>query len=380
MLNSSALRPALGPALRKLGLAVFIGIALTSRMALGDELQEADKLLKAGAYQQALERVDKILASRPNDPQARFLKGVILTEQGDDKDAVTVFRNLTRDYPELPEPYNNLAVIYASRGEYEKAREALEQSIRTHPSYATAYENLGDVYATLAGRAYDKALQIDSTNSNAQHKLALMRELIGGPPGSIKEAQRVAAAPAPGALAKATPEQAKPVAAGGAGNNSEPAKPEQPKTKQATPPQTKTAQATPAATPSAGKAPQPGQSEAAGAAPPERAIVATVENWAKAWSRQDADAYLAFYAKDFDTPRGQSRATWEKLRRQRLKAPKEISVTIASPEVHVAANGTATVTFRQTYRSNLIRSTTTKTLVLERSGGRWLIREERVGR
>src|SRR2546425_9737176 len=77
----------------------------------------------------------------------------------------SIFTKLTQDYPELPEPYNNLAVIYASQGQYEKARAALEQSIRTHPSYATAYENLGDVYAKLASQAYDKALQLDSSNS-----------------------------------------------------------------------------------------------------------------------------------------------------------------------------------------------------------------------
>lgn len=373
MLNSSAGYRALRPSLRKLGLAVFIAIALTSRIALGDALQDADKLLKAGDYRQALERVDKILASHPNDPQARFLKGVILTEQGDDKDAVTVFRKLTRDYPELPEPYNNLAVIYAARGEYEKAREALEQSIRTHPSYATAYENLGDVYATLAGRAYDKALQIDSTNSNAQHKLALMRELIGGPPGSIGAAQRPAVAPASQALAKATPESARQPAAP-TGTAAEPEK-------ASAPPLPKPAKPAPAeATAAVAEAAPPAQAHAAGSATSERAILALVENWAKAWSRQDADAYLAFYARDFDTPRGQSRAAWEKLRRERVRAPKDISVTIASPEVRVAANGSATVTFRQTYRSNFVHSTTTKTLVLERSGERWLIREERVQR
>jgi tetratricopeptide (TPR) repeat protein len=65
---------------------------------------------------------------------------LILTEQGNSKEAIEIFTKLTQDYPELPEPYNNLAVIYASQGQYDKARAALEQSIRTHPSYATAYE------------------------------------------------------------------------------------------------------------------------------------------------------------------------------------------------------------------------------------------------
>src|SRR5574341_1005217 len=143
-----------------LGLALaapIAALAFASGAARADEVQEANKLL----------------AAKPRDAQARFLKGLILTEQGSTKEAVEIFLKLTQDYPDLPEPYNNLAVIYASQGQYDKARAALEQSIRTHPSYATAYENLGDVYATLASQAYDKALQIDSSNTAAKNKLAL---------------------------------------------------------------------------------------------------------------------------------------------------------------------------------------------------------------
>jgi tetratricopeptide (TPR) repeat protein len=116
-------------------------------------------------------------ADEPRDPQARFLKAVILTEQGSSREAIDIFTRLTQDFPELPEPYNNLAVIYAAQGQYEKARAALEQSIRTQPGYATAYENLGDVYAKLASQAYDKALQLDKTNSGAQTKLSRAREI-----------------------------------------------------------------------------------------------------------------------------------------------------------------------------------------------------------
>ena len=135
-------------------------------------------MLRAGQTDQAMQKVDAVLAQKPRDAQMRFFKGLILTEQGKSNDAIQVFLHLTEDYPELPEPYNNLAVLYASQGEYEKARASLEMAIRTHPSYATAHENLGDVYAKLASQAYDKALQLDSNNTAAQSKLALIRELI----------------------------------------------------------------------------------------------------------------------------------------------------------------------------------------------------------
>src|SRR5687768_2777040 len=183
---------------------VLIALAAVAP-ARADDLQDAAKHLKAGQHRQALALVDKVLAAKPRDAQARFLKGLILTEQGKSKEAIEIFTQLTKDYPELPEPYNNLAVIYASQGQYDKARAALEQSIRTHPSYATAYENLGDVYAKLASQAYDKALQIDSSNTAAKNKLSLVRELVGRPSATV-----VAAAPKEPAKPPVVAEKPKP--------------------------------------------------------------------------------------------------------------------------------------------------------------------------
>src|SRR5689334_8348112 len=193
MLSLAAPRTGMRTGAFALLLSIFTAVLLGVAPARADDTQDAAKLLKAGKHQEALERVNKVLAVKQRDPQARFLKGLILTEQGNTREAVEIFTKLTQDYPELPEPYNNLAVIYAAQGQYEKARAALEQSIRTHPSYATAYENLGDVYAKLASQAYDKALQLDSSNAGAQNKLSLVRE-IGAP---------AAAAKPPVALAKA---------------------------------------------------------------------------------------------------------------------------------------------------------------------------------
>ena len=207
-------------------LVVLLGCALFGLgTARADELQDATKFLKAGQHREALERVNKALAAKPRDPQARFLKAVILTEQGNTREAIDIFTRLTQDFPDLPEPYNNLAVIYASQGQYEKARQALEMSIRTHPAYATAYENLGDVYSKLASQAYDKALQLDNSNQAAKSKLALMTELISGsgrprtvvagvpqparPPEKAAPPQQVAQAPKAPEPAKTAPEARK---------------------------------------------------------------------------------------------------------------------------------------------------------------------------
>jgi tetratricopeptide (TPR) repeat protein len=316
------------------GLFVLLAAAvLAGTPAHADELQDAAKLLKAGQHQQAMERVNKVLGAKPRDPQARFLKGLIYTEQGNTREAVDVFTKLTQDYPELPEPYNNLAVIYASQGQYEKARTALEQSIRTHPSYATAYENLGDVYAKLASQAYDKALQLDSSNAGAQNKLSLVRELVGGP---AQVAMAKEAAKPPVVLAQ------KPAAA-------------------------------------APKPPAAAEKPAAEKADAPSEIVAALNGWAQAWSKKDADAYLAYYAKEFKTPGGEPRGDWEKARRARIAAPKSIAVSVASPKVTLTGPNQANVTFRQAYRSDVLKSNSTKTIVMTKNEGRWQIAQEKSG-
>jgi len=313
---------------------ILVALAL-ALPALADEVQDAAKLLKAGQHKQALELVNKVLKAKPKDAQARFLKGLILTEQGNAKEAIEIFTQLTKDYPELPEPYNNLAVIYASQGQYDRARAALEQSIRTHPSYATAYENLGDVYAKLASQAYDKALQIDSSNTTAKNKLSLVRELVGRPSATV-----VAAAPAPKEPAKEAPKVEAP-------------KVEKPK-------------------------PAP-EKPAAPAADPSAEILKTVNAWAEAWSKKNADAYLAHYARDFKTPGGEDRAAWEKTRRARITAPKSISVTLETPKVTMNGADRATVTFRQNYKSDVLKSNSRKVLVMVKSDGNWKIVEEKSG-
>lgn len=170
-------------------------LAVTPAIAQGDGLQEANQLFKQKQLDRALDHVDAYLKTRPKDARGRFLKGLILADQNKPNDAIKVFTELTQEFPELPEPYNNLAVLYASQGQYDKARSALEMAIRTHPSYATAHENLGDIYAKMASQAYDKALQLDRGNAAAQTKLNLIRDLFPDSPRPAKPAAAKAEVP-----------------------------------------------------------------------------------------------------------------------------------------------------------------------------------------
>ena len=337
---------------------VALGAAAVAWAAPPDDLKEAQKLYGQQKLQPALDKIEIYLKAMPRDPQGRFLKGLILTEQKRVQDAILVFTGLTEDFPELPEPYNNLAVLYASQGNYDKAKSALELAIHTHPSYATAHENLGDIYAQLASRAYDRALQLDKTNTTAQLKLAMVKDLFSS--------QKLAAAGAP----RAEPAKAAPAPIPSPKTELPKAEPPKP-----SPPVVAPVEVKPAATAPPAAVPAPAASS--GDANKAQAI-ASVEGWAKAWSAKDVKGYLAHYAFDFEVPAGMTRAAWEKERAERIERPKSIEVTVKVLSAQ-ASDSEATVTFRQSYKSDSLKSANTKTLKLVRQGERWLIKQERTG-
>lgn len=338
---------------RALAIGLAIGVASP---AFADNLPEVQRLIKQGQYPQALEKVDEYLSSKPKDAQGRFLKGLIYTEMNKPTEAIATFTKLTEDYPELPEPYNNLAVLYAQQKQYDKARTALEMAIRTHPSYAIAYENLGDVYAKLASQAYDKALQLDSANSATQNKMALIRDLITtSGKGNVKPTMPAASTQA--SLASASKTATSTVAPTASIVASTPGA-------AASTPKTVESKVT---TPVAASAP-------AGTAADD--VSKSIAAWASAWSRKDVKSYLNQYASDFKTPKGMSRKVWEEEREDRIAGkPGKISVSYDEPQI--AINGDrATAKFRQHYKSSSLSGSTNKTLILVRAGNRWLIQEE----
>ncbi|MBK8324587.1 MAG: tetratricopeptide repeat protein [Betaproteobacteria bacterium] len=358
-LNSTNYNTMLPRALRlPLAAAIlFFAFAGTAVGAPADDLREAQKLYQQGKLGPALEKVDAYLKVQPREPQGRFLKGLVLTEQKKTQEAIQVFTGLTEDFPELPEPYNNLAVLYASLGNYDKAKSALELAIHTHPSYATAHENLGDIYAQLASRAYDRALQLDKNNATAQVKLSMVKDIFvaekrGTKPESAKASAKADPAKAEGA--KGAPAKAEPP-------KGEPVKVEPPKGEPAKVEPAKGEPARPAAS-----------------GDDKQAVTAALESWAKAWSAKDVKGYLAAYAPDFETPAGEARPAWEKQREERIERPKSIEVALTIKSVKVSG-GEAVAVVRQAYRSDALKSTTTKTMKLVKSGDRWLIKQERVG-
>jgi predicted Zn-dependent protease len=147
-----------------------------ARKAYAATLREARELLEHKHYADATAKLDKLIGERPREPQARFMKGLVLIDEGRTDEAIVLLRALLADYPELPEPRNNLAVLYAKKGEYAQARDELERAVQAAPDYAVAHENLGDVYARLAEVEYEKSLTLDKRNQAVAAKLKLIRE------------------------------------------------------------------------------------------------------------------------------------------------------------------------------------------------------------
>jgi len=150
----------------------------SSPRAAAEALERVRALLAQNRRDEALAALDQALASAPSDAQLRFQRGVLLSRMGRTDEAIAAFTALTHEFPELPEPYNNLAVLRAQRGELDLARDALEEALRALPSYSLAHENLGDVQLRLAERSYQRALDADAGNRAAREKLERTRELI----------------------------------------------------------------------------------------------------------------------------------------------------------------------------------------------------------
>ena len=322
--------------------------------AYADDYAEVAQLTRDGKFTEALSKADAYLAGKPRDPQMRFLKGVTQKDAGKTTEAIATFTKLTEDFPDLPEPYNNLAVLYANQNQFDKAKAALELALKTNPGYAIAYENLGDVYAKLSSQAYTKALQIEGTNPAITPKLALARQLFNSSAGRVATI---------GTNTTVVPEKSPPVAV--AKPASTPVAP--------TPP---VAVVTPPAAPPA-KIPAVKTDDTQGQVD-TKAVEEAVQKWTDAWSERNLKAYFSSYGKDFEPPGGAKRSAWENEREARIMGKSKISVRLEGLKVTISGNK-AIVKFRQDYKADGLSVSSRKTLELTKYGEHWQITRETVG-
>lgn len=298
---------------------------------------------------------------------ARFSHALELARQGKTDAAIQLFGALAHDYPKLPEPANNLAVLYAQQGKYDKARRWLEAALATRPAYAIAYKNLSNVYTALAAMAYSKALNQQNQPPDLDVRLKLLSTIHTSPPVMV---------------------------AGNASRNDEQSQ----SAEAANAAQTATTTAV-AETPSISQtragvhvveAPQPipepahvtssAQTQSASTGQADATIVnrvkATVHAWAKAWSTQNVAGYLDAYASSFQPGHGRSLAQWRALRTERVGTPQFIHVSLANLQVRMLDKDRAVARFVQSYASDGYSDKVKKTLVLVFRNGDWRIVKE----
>jgi len=298
-------------------------LATTANLA---DINTAKSLFESGNIDSAIVELNTVIAAKPDNAEARFLKGVALQALDRNNEAIEVYSELAKDFPELPEPYNNLAVLFAEKNEFDKAEEALRAAIKTNKSYATAYENLGDIYAQRASIAYNDALNLSPANRNAVEIKLSMIDNILLPPSARK--------PMPTQVNN-------PVS-----NNN--------------PPKT---------------LPKPVSSNEAYSTPPSE-VRSAVLSWAEDWSSRDVDAYLSHYSDNFRPSNGSSRQAWAKYRTERLKAPSFVIVNISQLQSRNNSDGTVSAVFVQDYQSDGYKDTVRKTLQLVNTQGSWKIQSE----
>jgi len=141
---------------RILYIAIFI--LSTGPLLAATSVQDIQSLLDKKLYVQAARSGEQLLQKHSGDPDIEFLTAYAYQMSQQSGKAARYYQELIREYPELPEPRNNLAMIYLSNGDYDRASELLVNAINTHRSYATAYENLSNIYTGIASEAYRRAV------------------------------------------------------------------------------------------------------------------------------------------------------------------------------------------------------------------------------
>jgi tetratricopeptide (TPR) repeat protein len=282
------------------------------------DVEKIKNLLKNGKYLRADIVITNILENNLNNPEILFYKGIIETNLNENNKAIDTFRDLTERFPELPEPFNNLAVLYAKKSQYRLAKEILEQAIKTNPSYLTAHINLGDIYTKMASEAYNKALEIDKSNNIAITKLSMITQLFNYQPNtkntainsinSITEKNKIK-------VVKLTKKEL------------------------------------------------------------STKILRAIDNWKAAWENKDMEGYLSSYDSNFQYPNNMSKPDWEQYRTSRIISKKTINISLSNIELKFGKNK-ITATFIQNYKSGALNQTSNKTLVLIGNEGDWLILSE----
>ena len=163
---------------------------LLAAPAQADEFSDLRTLLNQGDAATALPRLEQAAAAAPRDVQMRFLLGVALMDLRRDEEALGHFTRMTQDYPELPDPQNNIALLHARAGRLEQARQALETALRNDPTHRAARTNLGQVHLLLAVQAWELVAAEGPLDTALLRRLEALRALLASTPETPRQTAR----------------------------------------------------------------------------------------------------------------------------------------------------------------------------------------------
>jgi hypothetical protein len=372
----SSLRTArwLGIGLLLISILFVVGIAPVQ----ADDLEEIRDLADSGRTYEALTRLEPLLETEPDRVQSLMLKGILLTRLGRVDEAKEIFLGLIKSSPELPEPYINLATLYAGAGDYDRAVRILKRALATHPSYQAAYENLTKVYGKLASEAYRRALGDEAETDGEAVELILVEQIHPGATIGIEmetavevQLAETAAPVETPALTPPAPEPFRPT------GGEEPEQETSPEVAEASDVFIPAEESTIAEIePEAEIAADSDSDEPA--TPDLEQVAGMVDEWALAWTEQRVEEYLDFYSREFTPMNGLSLEGWEVMRRGRLTGPGFISITVEDLEVEEEGPGRAEARFVQLYDSNVLQDSCVKLLALVWEDGGWKIVAEHI--
>lgn len=356
-------------------LSVFLLGFGFSLLAHASTVSDARKAYQAGDLQSALNEINTVLQTEPNNISALFLKAQISSNNKHHAEAIKSYQKLIQLEPHHLEAYNNLATLYAQQGELELASKTLEDAIKTDPVYSTIHTNLRAIYMDMSQKHYRLALKLRPQDSqtqllaintrNSSNQIISHEVQIGKPP-----AQEVAATAPVAKTSNPTVLRPKPSAqALTEGAQKEIAEPKPVLTPTVTQkpaskpkPELKIAKTTTITKVKETTKP---------ASQPNGEIKQALLAWADAWSNRDAKKYVNAYREQYATS-GKTNQDWAAGRRWNFKTKKFIKIALSNISIKADGNKFRAF-FRQAYESDTYKDVVDKELIFVRQSGQWKI-------
>ena len=294
----------------------FILLFSANSFASINSVEDLQTLVVEKKYSRAIEAGERMLGEHPQWPDVQFLTAYAYQLNKQSDKATAMYQQLISQRPELPEPRNNLAMIYLQKGDYDAASRLLVEAINTHNSYATAYQNLSRIYTGIASEAYRRALSESKEPAKYAHKIEL---------AALSQLESVSEDSVPVIVASSETSSA---------------------------------------------------SESA-AIDVKTLLGEQIKQWAKAWSDKDFATYTSFYSTEH-RPSFATHSAWVEHRRRRIMRPGFIKIGVSNIQIRAQNDNRAIIDFKQSFDSPTYSDRVKKRLGFRRVGSQWKITDERV--